>query len=190
MYGVSALASLLTGLQFEEEVTRCPMFFSSSPSDFWGRRWNNLIHTSLKQGVYKPIRWNTNNRSLAVIGVFIASGMIHEYISALLHYDLNTQTTNAVFGKQLLFFGWNGILLLLDHYFQLGDYHRRLPIRLPKRLLLPFRLLIGHLIVLLSLPMGHLMTWDMTESGFFKHQYAAVPVFRIIQDHQIPQDVI
>ena len=45
--GVSALVQLVGGFQCEHVVDN-PMFQSSSPSDFWGRRWNRLIHVGLK----------------------------------------------------------------------------------------------------------------------------------------------
>jgi hypothetical protein len=32
-----------------------PLFLSKSPSDFWGKRWNRLIHSILKDSVYKPV---------------------------------------------------------------------------------------------------------------------------------------
>lgn len=45
--GVNGVMQLLSGIQFENVVDN-PMFGSQSPSDFWGRRWNRMIHTDLK----------------------------------------------------------------------------------------------------------------------------------------------
>ena len=50
LHGVCAIASIVTGCQLQDDFTRNPMFLSSSVSDFWGYRWNNLIHKALKQG--------------------------------------------------------------------------------------------------------------------------------------------
>ena len=38
---------LCTGIQ-STALTNNPLFGSSSPSDFWGRRWNNVVHKVLK----------------------------------------------------------------------------------------------------------------------------------------------
>ena len=38
---------LCTGIQ-STALTDNPLFGSSSPSDFWGRRWNNVVHKALK----------------------------------------------------------------------------------------------------------------------------------------------
>jgi hypothetical protein len=57
---------------------RNPMFLSKSPSDFWSRRWNLLIHRVLKGGVYKPIRKHFKSAALASIAAFMASGAFHE----------------------------------------------------------------------------------------------------------------
>ena len=47
MLGVAAGISLMTGFS-TVAVMHSPMTESSSPSDFWGRRWNRMIHAVLK----------------------------------------------------------------------------------------------------------------------------------------------
>jgi len=56
MKGISLLMQTIGGCQ-TEAVTNQPLFASKSPSDFWSNRWNKLIHTGIKQGVYKPVRF-------------------------------------------------------------------------------------------------------------------------------------
>ena len=73
--GISILASILTGIVYDDHVTNFPMFLSSSVSDFWGSRWNNLIHSDLKHGIYKPVRYKTGNKTLAAFSTFFVSGM-------------------------------------------------------------------------------------------------------------------
>lgn len=181
--GASALASLLAGVQFDDRVTNSPMFHSTSPSDFWGRRWNNLIHVGLKQGVYKPVRWTTGNKTLASIAAFCVSGLYHEYVWKVLFFPTTSQIMegggadccsscycDAWFGKQLLFFGWNGVLIALEYL--VGDKVYSVVGFLPP-------LMKSHLVVLLSLPVGHLFTADLTMAGYFEGLQQALPLFQV-----------
>jgi len=78
-----------------------PVFESSSPSDFWGRRWNLVgetffhfifqfhsvcltiifleVHGVLKRGVHKPVRAKYS-RLTATVATFFASGIFHEWV--------------------------------------------------------------------------------------------------------------
>lgn len=182
MGGAAALASLLAGVDMDTEVTKNPMFESTSPSDFWGRRWNNLIHVGLKQGVYKPVRWHTGSASLASLAAFVASGIYHEYVWQLIFFWTTAQLAegyeegsdccrscycNAWVGKQFVFFGWNGVLIVLEYLVgdQVGKWTQRVP-----------SFLKSHLVVLLSLPVGHLFTADVTEGGYFYHLQHLTPL--------------
>lgn len=188
MTGASALGSLLTGVQMDDKVTLNPMFLSESVSDFWGRRWNNLIHVALKQGVYKPVRAATDSKSLASLAAFIVSGLCHEYVWMMLFFPTAAQLVEQMIdgddgtnhccrscycqswvGKQLVFFGWNGVLIALEYFF--GDTVAKHTKWLP-------RLLKSHLIVLLALPVGHLFTHDITQAGYFDQLKAAIPIIK------------
>jgi len=57
-----------------------PIMMSTSASDFWGKRWNMIIHGCLKRGVFKPV-YKYSNKPIAVWAAFIASGLFHEYIN-------------------------------------------------------------------------------------------------------------
>ena len=166
------------------ELSDSPLTRSSSPSDFWGRRWNNLIHVGLKQGVYKPVRKATDSRTLASIAAFCVSGIYHEYVSKVLFYSTIAQREeadgqggccstcycDAWFGKQLLFFAWNAILIAMEY--AVGDRLQPIARRLPA-------FLRSHLLVMLSLPMGHLLMSDMTMSGFFQGMQQALPLVQV-----------
>ena len=185
MSGVCTVVMLLTGKVYNDTITYNPMFCSISVQDFWSNRWNTLIHTSLKQGIYKPIRFKftNNNKHIAYFGAFMMSGIIHELVWKILFY----QTTNEIiefgqdcngvagtnntcyvvspsYGKQIIFFSWNGILLVLEN----TKYGQQILCWGQKHL--P-RLVLGHLIVLLSLPVGHLFTGDVTISGSYHHAH-------------------
>jgi hypothetical protein len=185
MTGVSCLGSILTGVQMDEQVTNYPMFLSESVSDFWGRRWNNLIHVALKQGIYKPVRYVTRNKICASIAAFVVSGLYHEYVWGLLFLSTTAQQFEAAavgadccpscycktwVGKQLLFFGWNGVLIALEYV--LGEHLAKITFWMP-------RLVRSHLIVLLSLPVGHLFTGDLTRAGYFLHLRHAIPIVTV-----------
>ncbi len=184
--GVSMLAALYSGVAFDGYITKNPMFLSTSPSDFWGRRWNNLIHLALKQGVYKPVRWNTGNRTLASVAVFVVSGLYHELVWKILFTPTSAQLSDGMqtdvpscckscychgwIGKQLLFFSWNGALIALEYAIgdRIGQWTKPLP-----------QWLQSHLVVLLSLPVGHLFTADVTMSGYFDSLRQSLPLFVI-----------
>lgn len=182
--GVGMLAALYTGVYFDSYITNNPILLSTSPSDFWGRRWNKLIHTGLKQGVYKPVRWNTGNRTLASVTAFAVSGIYHEYVWRLLFTSTSAQLAEGMLaenpsccmscychglvGKQMLFFCWNGILIALEY--MIGDKVGEMTKSLPQWLR-------SHLVVLLSLPVGHLFTADLTRSGYFESIQQALPAF-------------
>ena len=184
MTGVSTLGSVLSGVQMLDQVTDHPMFLSESVSDFWGRRWNNLIHVGLKQGVYKPVRYLTGNKFLASLVAFVSSGLYHEYVWILLFFPTTAQLADdndasleccpscyckAWPGKQVLFFGWNGILISLEYALSRTALMRQLSQRLPQWLQ-------SHLIILTALPVGHLFTQDITRAGYFEHLRQAIPL--------------
>ena len=49
---------------------RTPMFLSTSPKDFWGRRWNLIIHRTLKRLCFKPLVLSGCPVSVATIASF------------------------------------------------------------------------------------------------------------------------
>ena len=83
--GASLLFNISTGIM-TERVVENPMFASKTPSEFWGRKWNNLVHSLLKSGVYKPVRRITSSNKAAIFSAFIASGLLHEYVWVILFY--------------------------------------------------------------------------------------------------------
>lgn len=101
------------------------------------------------------------------MATFLASGLIHEYVWCLLFY-VNIHQTDAYvppFGKQLLFFGWNGILLILEY----AVGWETLVSTVPKPA-------VTLLVVLMALPVGHLFTGDMLKGGYFMSLQLAFPM--------------
>lgn len=169
MNGVGCIIQLLGGFQTEDVVNN-PIFGSISPSDFWGNRWNKLIHRGLKQGVYKPVWAETGSRNLATMATFLASGLAHEYTWAVMFYASSHEDEKYVapFGKTMLFFGWNGILLVVEHWVGRNRW---------SAIVKPMpRILVSLLVVLTALPVGHLFTGDFRYGGYFDSLVTAWPM--------------
>jgi hypothetical protein len=179
--GVSILAALLTGVQFNDHVTDFPMFLSTSHSEFWGTRWNNLIHFDLKQGVYKPVRHTTGSKVLAAVCTFAVSGLQHEYVWWMLFTSTKTQLhtsdekdsccstcyCDAWFGRQLFLFSYAGVWMALEYNIgELPRFKRTLPLLLQSHLFL----------LLLFLPVSHHFTADLTSGGYFLSLQHALPL--------------
>lgn len=174
MNGVASIVQLVGGFQ-TELVVNDPIFGSTSPSDFWGNRWNMLIHRGLKQGVYKPVRMATGSRNLATMLTFLASGVAHEYVWAVTFHQNSHEPGKYIprFGKSLLFFCWNGILLIVEHWVQ----RRRWDVALES---MP-RWLVSLSVVMFALPVGHLFTGDFRHGGYFESLVTTWPMVTVIQ---------
>jgi hypothetical protein len=73
----------------------------------------------------------------------------------------------------MIFFGWNGILLLLED----SVVHTTFWNNYVMRYCIPSHPLIkGHLVVLLALPVSHLFTDDVVLGGFFSGVQHALPL--------------
>jgi len=169
MNGISSIVQLFGGFQTENSVDN-PIFGSSSPSDFWGNRWNKVIHRGLKQGVYKPVRMATDSRNLATMAAFVASGIAHEYVWVVMFFRSSHEGDKYVppFGKSMLFFGWNGVLLVVEHWIGRERWHD---------LIKPYpRFLVSLMVVLSALPVGHLFTGDFRHGGYFTSLVTAWPM--------------
>jgi len=176
MNGISLLMQTIGGCQ-TEAVTNQPLFASKSPSDFWSNRWNKLIHTGIKQGVYKPVRFYSGSNDLAVLVSFAVSGLFHEYVWLLMfrcnsHEDENVPRLLR-FGKSMLFFGWNGSLVLMEYAIgreRWENFVRKYP-----------KPLVTFAVVMMVLPVSHLFTGDMVAGGYFAHVKLYFPLFQIVQ---------
>lgn len=163
--GVSLIYNILYGYETEEIVLN-PMFKSTTPSEFWGRRWNTLVHKGLKNGVYKPTRRYTSSRMLAVFAAFAVSGIIHEYVNFVMFLGGGSYHFSW---KQMLFFGWNGVLIAFEycigHWSIFNWMNRNLP-----------QIVITMLVLCAALPLAHLFTGDWIRHGYFDAMYIAEPV--------------
>lgn len=163
--GLAFLTMLLTGYE-THPVMLNPLFGSSSPSDFWGRRWNRLIHDCLKQGVYKPVRSLGGSHLVGALGAFVASGLFHEWLLVEAF-----PTTTPMHGPTLFFFTWQVCLLVLEkqvgHWKIFATLQRSLP-----------RPVLSLMVVMLALPIGHFFLDCYVHSAFFEHGSLLLPIVR------------
>merc|ERR1719483_1022799 len=76
---------------------RAPLLTSTSVSDFWGRRWNLLIHGLFRRTVFSPL--TQRGVPAWAAGALAIAGLFHEYAFALQQPSLRDSL-----GRCLLFF--------------------------------------------------------------------------------------
>lgn len=85
-----------------------PLYRSTSIMRFWNRGWHVFLKETFKGISYRPIKYYTQSTTLAVISVFIFSGLLHEY-----PYYISTHIFS---GAYILFFTINGLLCVIECY--------------------------------------------------------------------------
>lgn len=133
-----------------KRMMRNPMLEATSPSDFWGRRWNVLVHSVMKRGVYKPVRAVSSSPVLASLAVFVASGLFHEWIvhAVLIYGRSSDSTTGVLLGSNAAFFLWNFVVIVSEKMLAGTKGAKSLRGMMPRALVPP-------LIIMTSLPMAH-----------------------------------
>jgi hypothetical protein len=144
-----------------------PLFTSRSPSEFWGRKWNLIIHKILKHGAYRPARQLFAGPEAAVVLTFVVSGLVHDYTWSLMFYQ-HEHTRDAdgrcvdcftpILFKLTAFFAWNGAVMLLER--PLGPVFQKYTRRLPT-------VLVSTLVMLTALPVSHWYSGDWAKGGYF-----------------------
>jgi hypothetical protein len=82
---------------------RQPLVLSTSIKEFWGRRWNLLIHGLMWRSFFKPLaaRGGVASRHAGAFLAFVMSGLFHEYMWLITNwYHMETYTV----GFPLCFF--------------------------------------------------------------------------------------
>ena len=146
-----------------------PLWDSASPSDFWGRKWNLMIHSVLKYGVFLPAKKFVPTK-VAILVSFIMSGLIHDYVWAAIFYhhtnqrDDETGICHGCFAPTTLkltaFFLWNGVIILLEKPMAKLPPVAWCSTNLP-------RPLVSTLVLLTALPVSHWYTGDWAVGGYF-----------------------
>ncbi|GKY97581.1 hypothetical protein MPSEU_000716600 [Mayamaea pseudoterrestris] len=169
--GVGLATSLLSGLR-TLDLNNSPMTASASPSDFWGKRWNVVVSSALKRGVFIPVRKQGYSRPVAALACFAASGLLHEY---LIHVMTFRNNQNPIYGLHLIFFTWNAVVLILEQFLRDTPIIRWMAKNLP----MPLRTV---LVLLTVLPVGHFFTDVYVDLGFFSDFSIGFPKFRFTSE--------
>ncbi|CAF3412175.1 unnamed protein product [Rotaria socialis] len=116
-----------------EPFTNFPLF-SRSLHDFWGRRYNRLVGTVLKESIFQPLNLYISSREIMTLITFIVSGLLHVHIVIVVFNDVSSVLSTFAF------FIVNGIACGIEAYMK---------IQLPQ----PLGSLVTHLFLLLTAPM-------------------------------------
>ncbi len=167
--------TLLTGYEAEKGMLN-PLLESKSPMEFWGKRWNTMIHTVLKNGVYKPLRLQKVHRLGAILGTFVASGVFHEWILWLVfvkedfYHSSRKDTFAPTYGGALVFFAWQALLMGGELAFGKTKFIQRVARILPQ----PAK---TFLVVSAGIPLAHYFLEPYARSNFFFiHGNAGLPM--------------
>jgi len=174
--GFGLAISALSGIK-TMTVTNNPMFGCTSPSDFWGRRWNRLVHGVLKRGVFKPVRaYFPTFVALAV--TFLASGLLHEYVLYVITLKNDNETSfSPMHGSHVAFFAWNGIIMLLEYATCYTKPIQWMKTNLPTPI-------VTLLVLLTVLPVAHWFTHEYMASGFYSQFRIGFPLIVRTTIHQ------
>mmetsp|Transcript_3273 Transcript_3273/g.9423 ORF Transcript_3273/g.9423 Transcript_3273/m.9423 type:complete len:177 (+) Transcript_3273:870-1400(+) len=175
------MTNIVAGVE-TKQVMSDALFGSTSPSQFWGQKWNTLIHGVLKRAVYKPaLRYLP--KAFAATAAFLSSGLFHEYILSAVFYvhnyelDVNGECRWCYvpsYGRNLVFFLINAIIIAAEHKVGGASIFTWIQTNLP----IP---LISLLVVSTALPFAHLFTADYILSDYFVHGRIGFPL--IVQMH-------
>jgi hypothetical protein len=77
---------------------RQPLLLSRSIKEFWGKRWNLVIHNMMWRSFFKPLaaRGGTTSRYAGALLAFVMSGLFHEYMWLITNwYHMETYTVGS-----------------------------------------------------------------------------------------------
>ncbi|CAB9497464.1 Pfam:DUF821 [Seminavis robusta] len=167
-FEIVAIQEIFKGYVIEKPFKN-PLLTSKSPSAFWGRHWNKVIHDNLKTGAYMPTRkffpsW------VAVMVAFFLSGFIHDYtwVLAFYHHQSTRDPVTGVCedcyestpGKLTLFFLWQAGVMTVERL--VGKYP---PFSwIGQNLPTP---IVSTLVVMTSLPVSHWFFGDYCMGGTY-----------------------
>lgn len=161
-------AQLLVGYKCATGMNN-PLLEATSPSDFWGRRWNLVVQGLLKRGVFKPMYYHSSSKVVAVVATFLVSGIMHEWVIDV--SILNLAYTPA-FGRTTGFFLWNGLFVILEYLIGGWRIFGMIKRVFPKPL-------ITFMLVLCVLPIGHWFCDEYRNIGYFYALSSGFPLITI-----------
>lgn len=108
---VHRLCLALAGFETLDSM-RQPLLLSLSIKEFWGRRWNLVIHSLMRRSFFAPLaKRGMALRYVGALLAFIMSGLFHEYMWLVTNwYQMDTYTV----GFPVLFFLIQFVLTALE----------------------------------------------------------------------------
>jgi hypothetical protein len=177
--GLTLVFVLLSGYQ-TLPVMLNPLLESKSPLDFWGRRWNLLVHHVLKNGVFRPMRKHYGSTRISVIATFLASGLFHEWLLWAIFTptkgqldpvsgQCSTSCYEPKYGRSIVFFLWQAGLVAMELSVGRAQIVKKIGKSLPQ----PIKAV---LIVAMGIPVAHFFTEPYFRCGFFfYHAQPGIP---------------
>ncbi len=120
---VSGVIDVFSGLAMQTGIPVAEAFdtppLARSPRDFWGKRWNLIVHDMMFRHVFLPMG-GLRRPLRSTLAVFLFSGLVHEYFvfAALGHPSRYT-------GFMLAFFTVHGIAVLVQLAWDRGPGRRK-----------------------------------------------------------------
>ena len=135
-----------------QSFTNFPLY-SRSLHEFWGRRYNRLIGTVLKESIFQPLASYTSFPAVMAILTFIVSGLLHVHIVFVVFND-----TSAALPTFAFFLLHSNACCIEAH----------IGIRLPQ----PFGSLATNIFLLLTASMG--IALFTREGAYFPCEYTVI----------------
>jgi len=178
--GLIMAQSLVTGYKTNILMDN-PCLTARSLSEFWGSKWNLVIHDVLKCGVYQPVRKHFP-KHVAMLSTFLASGVFHEILLWVFSYPLDNShgcfDQSDTVGKPYcyrphiftttIFFIYQAVFIALE-FSPLGNlpFWGKIPTPIA-----------AILVVMMGSPFGHYFVEPYWNSLFFENALAMFFVFK------------
>lgn len=166
---LGCLASVVFGAKTSDAFHN-PVFKSTSVAEFWGKRWNMIVHGVLKRGVFKPVYKSTSMKFIAVLATFFASGLLHEYLLYAVYFQ---EPKYIDYGKSTAFFLWNAGSIVIEALLGQMPMFRQRKERVPK----PVR---TFFVVAQALPIAHWFVHPYSKNGLFEAFCCGFPMIQEI----------
>jgi len=93
----SAIVRIVTRDKYMlKSLTNFP-FLSQSLREFWGRRYNQLIGTILRESIFQPVVQHIPSKTAASLIAFLDSGLLHLHLALVTFKDFRPAISNIIF---------------------------------------------------------------------------------------------
>jgi hypothetical protein len=72
-------------------------FLSQSLREFWGRRYNQLVGTILRESIFQPVLQHLSSSTVASLIVFLVSGLLHVHLAFVTFKDSRSTVSTIIF---------------------------------------------------------------------------------------------